>query len=132
MYEGCVLNNSYYTTARGVKWLIYWNQQQNQFPDRRMLSNILQLRTTSKIGLKEWHTVCAFHYVILWYNMIIPHLGCYCVLIYYSELIITSAFGLGDYLAPRSILEHNSTLVVEYSYIVLILVIVESWPWCHK
>ena len=69
-------------------------------------------------GLKVAHTVCAIYYVILWYNMNIPQLGCYCVLIYYSELIITSAFGLGDYLAPRSILEHNSTLVVEYSYII--------------
>ena len=78
-----------------------------------MLSNILQLRTSTKIGLKVAHTVCAIYYVILWYNMIIPQLGCYCVLIYYSELIITSAFGLGDYLAPCSILEHNSTPVVE-------------------
>ena len=37
-------------------------------------------------GLKVAHTVCAIYYVILWYNMNIPQLGCYCVLIYYEEL----------------------------------------------
>ena len=61
-------------------------------------------------------TIIVKMHSMLWYNMIIPQGGCYCVLIYYLELIITSAFGLRDYLAPRSILEHNSTLVVEYSY----------------